>query len=77
ILESCATGRKIVLSTSTFSDFKGLKLSRKQGSFEGIVTKNLLGDTYNLALNDPTKLLFDNDTRCDPIVLECPVAIEG
>ncbi len=77
ILESCTTGRTIVLSTSTFSDFKGLKLSAKQGSFEGIVTKNFLGDTYNLVLNDPTKLLFDNDTRCDPIVLECSVAVEG
>lgn len=77
ILESCTTGRTIVLSTSTFSDFKGLKLSAKQGSFEGIVTKNFLGDTYNLVLNDPAKLLFDNDTRCDPIVLECPLAVEG
>ena len=77
ILESCTTGRTIVLSTSTFSDFKGLKLSAKQGSFEGIVTKNFLGDKYNLMLNDPTKLLFDNETRCDPIVLECPVAVGG
>ncbi len=77
IVESCKTGRTIVLSTSTFSDFKGLKLPAQQGSFEGILTKNFLGDTYNLVLNDPTGLVFDNETRCDPTVLECPATAEG
>ncbi len=71
ILESCKTGRTTVLSTSTFSDFKGLSLPPQQGSFEGILTKNFLGDMYNLVLNDPTGLIFDNESRCDPVVLQC------
>ncbi len=71
ILESCNSGRTTILSTSTFSDFKGFKLPENQGSFEGILTKNFLGDAYNLILNNPLGLVFENETRCDPIVLEC------
>ncbi len=77
ILESCETGRSILLSTSTFSDFRGLKLPAQQGSFEGILTKNFEGDTYNLVLNDPTGLVFDTETRCDPTVLECSSTENG
>lgn len=77
IIESCVTGRVTIMSTSTFSDFKGLKLPRQQGSFEGILTKNFLGNAYNLVLNDPTGLVFDNEARCDPIVLECSTNSEG
>ncbi len=77
ILESCITGRTTILSTSTFSDFKGLKLPNQQGSFEGILTKNYLGNTYNLVLNNPMDLVFDVETRCDPVVLECPMVSQG
>ncbi len=77
IVESCSTGRSVVLSTSTFSDFRGLKIPSQQGSFEGVLTKNFEGDTYNLVLNDPEGLIFDIETRCDPIVLECPLTNEG
>ncbi len=77
IVESCITGRTTVLSTSTFSDFKGLTLPSGQGSFEGILTKNFLGNRYNLVLNNPTGLVFDNEMRCDPVVLECTIDSEG
>ncbi|WP_062053576.1 DUF5689 domain-containing protein [Aquimarina longa] len=73
IIESCATGRTTIVSTSTFSDFKGLKLPVTQGSFEGILTKNFLGNRYNLVLNDSRGLVFDTDIRCDPLVLECKI----
>ncbi len=77
IVESCTTGRSTILSTSTFSDFKGFKLPDNQGSFEGIFTKNFLGNRYNLVLNNPSGLVFDNDKRCDPKVLECEVTNDG
>ncbi|MBW1297977.1 DUF5689 domain-containing protein [Aquimarina litoralis] len=70
-LESCDTGATAVLSTSTFADFKSLALPTQQGSFEGVLTKNFFGDTFNLVLNDVTGLVFDNEVRCDPNVLEC------
>ncbi|MBP2831115.1 choice-of-anchor J domain-containing protein [Aquimarina sp. U1-2] len=77
ILEDCTTRRSTILSTSTFADFKGVTLPRSQGSFTGILTKNFVGDTYNLVLNDPNGLIFDIDDRCDPLVLSCPVGEEG
>lgn len=76
-LESCQGALKTILSTSTFADFKGLQLSTKRGSFEGILTKNFFGDTFNLVLNDPTGLQFDNEERCDPEVLECTGTSSG
>ncbi|MFD2186279.1 DUF5689 domain-containing protein [Aquimarina celericrescens] len=77
MLESCETGRSTILSTSTFSDFKGLTLPDQKGSFTGILTKNFRGDAFNLVLNDPNGLVFDAESRCDPTVLECSPAEEG
>ncbi|GAA4273270.1 DUF5689 domain-containing protein [Aquimarina gracilis] len=77
ILESCETGQKTILSTSTFSDFKGLTLPNNQGSFTGILTKNFLGEAFNLVLNDPQGLVFDIESRCDPEVLQCPSTDQG
>ncbi len=70
-IESCDNGATAVLSTSTFADFKSLALPTQQGSFEGVLTKNFFGDTFNLVLNDVNGLVFDNENRCDPDVLEC------
>ncbi|MHA7056882.1 DUF5689 domain-containing protein [Aquimarina sp. M1] len=70
-LESCDSGATAILSTSTFADFKSLLLPTQQGSFEGVLTKNFFGDTFNLVLNDVTGLAFDNENRCDPNVFEC------
>ena len=77
IIEDCDTQRNTILSTSTFSDFKGLKIPQNRGSFQGILTKNFLGDRYNLVLNDPNGLLFDTEERCDPQVFECVQEHEG
>ena len=73
-LESCNDGAVAILSTSTFADFKSLTLPTLQGSFEGVLTKNFFGDTFNLVLNDPTGLVFDNENRCDPSVFSCGLA---
>jgi len=71
ILESCDSDATAILSTSTFADFKGIDLPRQRGNFEGILTKNFFGDTFNLVLNDPSGLVFNDDERCDPNILEC------
>jgi len=76
IIESCTTGSTTIMSTSTFSDFKGLKLPKSQGSCTGVLTKNFKGNAYNLVLNDPEGLVFDIETRCDPEVLQCSSLIE-
>ncbi len=64
ILESCVDGGTIVLSTSTFSDFKGLTLPSGSGTISGVFVKNFFGDTNNLAINTPEDVNMGN-ARCD------------
>ncbi len=73
-VESCDIGWSAIVSTSTFADFKSLTLPTQQGSFEGILKKNFFGEEFNLVLNDPTGLVFDNENRCDPQEVSCGLA---
>ena len=66
-LESCDTGGSVVLSTSTFSDFKGLNLPANRGSIEGVLTRDFFDDFYTIYINSPEALNFDNALRCDPL----------
>ncbi len=70
-LESCADNASVILSTSTFSDFKGLPLPTTRGSIEGVLTRDFFDDFYTLVINSPENINFDNEERCDPIVLDC------
>lgn len=75
ILESCTASSPIILSTSTFADFKGLSLPAGRGSISGVLTKNFFGDEYNLAINSTTDINFSNDAeRCDPAEIDCGLA---
>ncbi len=64
MLISCKTGDTIIVSTSTFADFKGVTLPKSQGSITGILTKNYKGKVFNIVLNDPTGLVFEDMDRC-------------
>lgn len=67
LLESCATGGSVVLSTSTFSDFKGLPLPANRGTIDGVLTRDFFDDFYTIYINTPEAINFDNDLRCDPL----------
>lgn len=67
LLESCATGSSVILSTSTFSDFKGLPLPSNRGSIDGVLTRDYFDDFYTIYINTPEAINFDNDLRCDPL----------
>jgi len=67
LLESCATGSSVILSTSTFSDFKSLSLPANRGSIDGILTRDFFDDFYTIYINTPEAINFDNDLRCDPL----------
>jgi len=64
ILESCNDGGTIVLSTSTFADFKGLILPSGSGTISGVLSKDFFGETNNLLINTPEDVAMDN-ARCD------------
>jgi|GEM_PF-415573 len=63
-LQDCATGLSTVFSTSTFADFKSLKLPAGQGTINGILTLNFFGDQFNVTVNDPRDVLLTEE-RCD------------
>ncbi len=69
-LESCETGETVLLSTSTFSNFKSLLIPQGSGSVEGILTRDFFDEHYILILNLPDKLNM-NGPRCDPEYLDC------
>jgi hypothetical protein len=73
-LESCADNARVVLSTSTFSDFKGLPIPQTRGSIDGILTRDFFDNFFTLVINSPSDINFDNDVRCDPTVLDCGLA---
>ncbi|WP_452220603.1 DUF5689 domain-containing protein [Lacinutrix salivirga] len=76
-LESCVEGGSVILSTSTFSDFKSLLLPAGQGSIDAILTRDFFDDFYTIYLNSPEDINFDDGTRCDPDFFECDEASGG
>jgi len=74
VLESCANSSSVILSTSTFSDFKSLLLPANRGTIDGILTRDFFDEFYTLVLNSPEDINFTNDVRCDPIELSCGLA---
>ncbi len=69
-LESCETGETVLLSTSTFSNFKSLLIPQGSGSIEGILTRDFYDEHYVVMVNSPDKLDM-NASRCDPVYLDC------
>lgn len=74
LLESCASSSSVILSTSTFSDFKSLLLPANRGTLDGILTRDFFDEFYTVVLNSPEDINFTNDVRCDPIELSCGLA---
>jgi len=64
VLEDCNDGGTIILSTSTFSDFKGLTVPSGLGSIKGVFTKDFFGDTNNFVINTPEDVSL-TEMRCD------------
>ncbi|MFT7071611.1 DUF5689 domain-containing protein [Patiriisocius sp. Uisw_017] len=73
-LESCAAGQTVVFSTSTFADFKSLLLPAGKGTLDGLLTMDFFGEEFNVVVNDPTTINFDNPDRCDPEIVDCGIA---
>lgn len=76
-LESCTSSASTIFSTSTFADYKGLRLPAGRGSMDVILTKNFFGDEFNVTVNSPETINFDNEERCDPDFFECTTPSGG
>ena len=71
---SCETEQTLILSTSTFANFKSIALPTGRGSISGVLTRNFFGEDFNLAINDRNDVVFDQAERCDPVEIDCGVA---
>lgn len=71
ILESCATEAQVILSTSTFASFKGVRVPSGRGNIDVILTRDFYDEFYTVYLNDPSQITFDSTERCDPDTISC------
>lgn len=69
-LESCETGETVLLSTSTFSNFKSLLIPSGSGSVEGILSRDFYDEHYVIIVNSPDALEMSGE-RCDTEYLDC------
>ncbi|MCB7481746.1 DUF5689 domain-containing protein [Christiangramia sediminis] len=69
-LESCETGETVLLSTSTFSNFKSLLIPSGSGSVEGILSRDFYDEHYVIIVNSPDALEMTGE-RCDTEYLDC------
>lgn len=76
-LESCEGGG-VVVSTSTFSDFKSLLLPAGRGSLDGILSRDFFDDYYVINIIDPSNISFGEVAeRCDPEFTSCDTPSGG
>lgn len=71
ILESCATETSVILSTSTFARFKGVRVPSGRGHLDVVLTRDFFDNFYTVYLNDPSYISFENTERCDPDIISC------
>lgn len=64
-LESCLTNASILIGTSTFSDFKAVRLPAGAGEISGVFLRSFGNSDNLLKINTVEDINFDQD-RCDP-----------
>lgn len=70
-LESCVGSGQIILSTSTFSDFKSASIPQGSGQISGVLTRTFEGDKYTFYLNSQSDINGMDGERCDPLTFSC------
>ena len=76
-LEDCSSNATVIFSTSTFAHFKAVLLPDGSGTLNGILTKNFFGNAYNIVVNSPSAISFDNSDRCDPDEIDCGLTVSA
>lgn len=72
ILEHCESGLELILSTSTFAQFKFLNLPLGSGSIAGVFSKDYFGDQYIIQVNTPQDIIFDTQMpSCETSYFSC------
>ncbi|WP_231959473.1 DUF5689 domain-containing protein [Nonlabens sp. Hel1_33_55] len=61
----------VVFQTSTFADFKTLRVPNGSGSIDAIVSRDFADDFFVLNTNSPENFNFDPNVRCEFDVVSC------
>jgi len=69
-LESCEEG-VLLLSTSTFSNFKSNSLPTGRGFLDGILSYDYFGEYFVFVVNKEADVQFTDEERCDPDYFSC------
>lgn len=72
-LESCSSNASIQVGTSTFSDFKGIRLPSSAGEISGVLLRSFADEAFLFKLNTVEDITFDQE-RCDPLIFSCGLA---
>ncbi|QMU63514.1 MAG: hypothetical protein GKR88_03970 [Flavobacteriaceae bacterium] len=73
-LENCTGNTTISLQTSTFADFKSIRVNQNKGSIQGIFSRDFGNDFNVFVVNSLSDINFTDTNRCDPIELNCGLA---
>ncbi len=73
-IESCDDGLTIPLESSTFADFKSIRVNQNKGNIQGVFSRDFRDDFNVLLINTLSDVMFDSTDRCDPIELDCGLA---
>jgi hypothetical protein len=80
LVQTCGdfSAAPIRLETSTFSDFKSLRLPDGSGSITAVLQRDFRDDFFVIAVNSPEDFSFDANVRCDFAIVSCgTVSAEG
>lgn len=72
-MESCSSNATIQVGTSTFSDFKAVRLPSGAGEISGVLLRSFNDEGYLFKINSVEDINFDQD-RCDPLLFSCGLA---
>jgi hypothetical protein len=61
----------IRMETSTFSDFKALRLPEGSGSITAILQRDFRDEFFVIAINSPDDFIFDASVRCNFAIVAC------
>ncbi len=68
-IESCVDGSSMLLSTSTFSDFKSVTLAQGNGTITAVLSKDFSGKNTIVLIRDRDDIVFDG-SRCQALFQE-------
>jgi hypothetical protein len=73
LLQSCDDffAPRVVFQTSTFADYRALRLPGGSGSVSAIVSRDFRDEFFVLNANSPENIDFDPNTRCDFDIISC------